>query len=103
VLADETRSTREEGIAAFTIAVRDATNAPAAPEALGRILYGVHLLFVLAWTQRAAKTKDDPLRAVVTELAPLLDLAVLASATPIFAHALRRIDALARSLLENPR
>jgi len=103
VLADETRSTREEGIAAFTTAVRDATNAPADPEPLGRILYGMHLLFVLAWTQRASKKKDDPLRAVVTELAPLLDLAVLASGTPIFAHALRRLDALARSLLENPR
>ena len=29
VLADETRGTREEGIAAFTTAVHDATNAPA--------------------------------------------------------------------------
>ncbi len=102
VLADDTRGTRDEGIAAFTSAVRDATNAPADPEALGRILYGVHLLFVLASTQRASRKKDDPLRAVVTELAPLLDLAVMASASPIFAHALRRVDALARSLLENP-
>ena len=103
VLADETRGTRDEGIAAFTTAVRDATNAPADPEAFGRILYGVHLLFVLAWTQRASRKKEDPLRAVVTELAPLLDLAVIASASPIFAHALRRVDALARSLLENSR
>ena len=101
VLADETRSTREEGIAAFTTAVRGAVNAPADDEALGRILYGIHLLFVLAWSQRPSRKKDDPLRAVVTELAPLLDLAVGLSATPIFAHGLRRLDTLARSLLEN--
>ena len=103
VFADETRSTREEGIAAFTAAVAGAVNAPAAPEPLGRILYGVHLLFVLAWTQRPPKKKGDPVRAIVDEMAPLLDLAVAASATPIFAHALHRIDTLARSLMETSR
>lgn len=99
VLGDETKHVRAVGVRAFTEVVSHATNAPADAAPLGRVLYGLHLLVVLVWTQR--RRRDETLSDALAELAPLLDLAVMASSTPLFAPALARVDALARSLLED--
>ena len=114
VLSEETAHLRDAGVRAFTLVVSRATNAPLDAQPLGRVLYGLHLLIVLIWTQRTQRTQqterarppkrgteDDAVRALVLDLAPLLDLVVAASSTPLFLPMLQRVDALARSILED--
>lgn len=106
VLSKETAHLRESGVRAFTAVAAGAVNAPADPHAFGRVLYGLHLLFVLLWTQRPRASHrhhaDEATRSLVAQVAPLLDLAVAAASTPLFAPLLERIDALAKSILEVP-
>jgi AcrR family transcriptional regulator len=104
VLSDASRAVRAVGLDVFTRVVAGADNAPADAAAVGRVLYGLHLLVVLLWTQQPApprpRAADDPLRALVSGLVPLIDLAVVAADTPVGALSMRRLDALARSILE---
>lgn len=104
VLSDEARAVRVAGVETFTRLVAGSENAPSDAAAVGRALYGLHLLVVLLWTQRPARElsrgSEDPLRALVTGLAPLIDFAVAMADTPLGAPTLQRIDALARSILE---
>lgn len=79
VFADETRAVRDAGVQAFTAVVAGATNAPADPAALGRVLYGLHLLFVLGWTQLRQRRGAGDLAALAHDLAPIVDLASAAS------------------------
>lgn len=106
VLSDESRPVRVAGVDVFTCVVAGSDDAPADAAAVGRILYGLHLLVVLLWTQRPARKRtratEDPLLALVTDLAPLIDLAVATAGTPAGALALQRLDAFARSILEAP-
>lgn len=106
VLSDESRAVRVAGVDVFTRVVAGSVNAPADAAAMGRVLYGLHLLVVLLWTQRPTRegprVGGDPLLALVTGLVPLIDLAVATADTPVGALSLRRVDALARSILETP-
>ena len=104
VLSDESRAVRASGLRTFTRVVAGSIHAPPDAEAVGRILYGLHLLIVLVWTQRPAhhRAAEDPLRTLVTGLPPLVDLAVATLDTPFGATLLARVDALARSILETP-
>lgn len=104
VLSDESRAVRASGLLTFTRVVAGSDNAPPDAEAVGRILYGLHLLIVLVWTQRPTRDRsaEDPLRTLVTGLPPLVDLAVATIDTPFGAPVLARVDALARSILESP-
>ncbi len=83
VFADDTRAVREAGVAAFTVVVSGATNAPADAAAFGRVLYGLHLLFVLGWTQLRHGSEAGALAALARDLAPLLDLAVAAAGSSL--------------------
>jgi len=104
VLSNEARAVRVAGVQTFTRLVSASENAPAAAAAVGRILYGLHLLVVLLWTQRPVRPRshgcEDPLRALVIGLVPLIDLAVATVDTPFGAPTLQRVDALARAILE---
>jgi AcrR family transcriptional regulator len=104
VLSDEARAVRVAGVQTFTRLVSASENAPPDAAAVGRILYGLHLLIVLLWTQRPARALshggEDPLRALVIGLAALIDLAVATVDTPFGAPTLQRVDALARLILE---
>jgi len=101
VLADETAHIRALGLRAFTLAVSGASNAPANPETFGRLLYGLHLLLILLWTQR--RRRGQSMAALVDSFAPLIDFAVGAASTRPLSSVIERADAFARSLLEEER
>lgn len=101
VFAEETRAVREAGVTAFTAAVAGATNAPADPAPLGRVLYGLHLLFVLGWTQLRDGSRGG-LAVLARDLAPLVDLAAAsqsAEGSPV-GSILDRLDRMTRTLME---
>ncbi|MBL8606454.1 MAG: TetR/AcrR family transcriptional regulator [Myxococcales bacterium] len=100
VFADDTRAVREAGVAAFTAVVAGAANAPSDPAPLGRILYGLHLLFVLGWTQQRHGRGATTLAALARDLAPLVDVAAASSASPLLSPIVERLDGLTRNLME---
>jgi AcrR family transcriptional regulator len=72
VMSAATAHVRARWLELHCAAVAGATDSPAAPEQLARLLYAVDLLLVLFWTQDRT-TNCRATRAAIDRLAPLVD------------------------------
>lgn len=103
VLSDATSAVRSKVSGAYLVAVAGASDAPDDPaerRRMGRLLYGLHLLVVLVWSQ----DRDGSLvRLVLATLADGLGMAPLALALPHLRERLEAIDtALGQRFLSVP-
>lgn len=99
VLSDATAPIRHEALGMFVDVVRGAADAPADPLPVARVIYAVHLLIVLAWTQdrtpRARATRD-----LADALEALLAVAMPMASAPPAAEALARLSELFKPFID---
>ncbi len=97
VLSPATSDVRALWLRLHQQVVTGATDGPAAPESLARVLYALDLLVVLLWTQdRTAQSRVT--RALIDRLARLVDGVVPFLKLPMVAHGLAELDAIFQSL-----
>jgi len=97
VLSDATSKTRRGGVEIFRTALRGATNAPD-DERIAPLLYALHLLVVLVWTQDTSKDGARA-HAFLDEIERTIDVAAPFLALPLARDFVARAAALVAPLL----
>ena len=98
VFADESKQTRRAGVDIFRDVAAGATDVTSS-DGLARLLYMLHLMTILVWTQDASPDGQRT-RAFLDELERTMDAAAPLLALPIAATMLSRADALVAPLLD---